>query len=407
MIDLSPQQRDAVNAVVKWYRDPNGGLVHRLFGFAGSGKTTLAKHIAELLAPEGGTQYAAYSGKAANVLQRKGCVGASTIHRLIYKPVSKSRAELRELQDKIDFETDPETVARLAQQIADLERELASPSFMLNPDGPLRGAPLLILDEVSMVTEQMAADLESFGVPILCLGDPMQLPPIKGEGHYTAVRPDTMLTEIHRSALDSPVTRLATTARTSDDDDYGIDGMDGDSGRSAVPVPLTDFDQILVWKNATRWQVIQKVRKLSGNLGRDPQPGEKILTLANNAEAEVLNGEQFTILSVASFGSVLDMTVRTESGYERDLKVWRSGFEDQDGEEQAKRRGWSGPIAAATYAHALTVHKAQGSQWDRVLVLDESAGVARTSGADTAQRWFYTALTRAAKQVVIRPAPRR
>lgn len=407
MIQLSPQQNLAVHDVLRWYNDPARPLVHRLFGFAGSGKTTLAQYIAELLAPQGGVQYAAYSGKAANVLQRKGCHGASTIHRLIYKPVGKSRAELRELQDKIDFENDPAELERLAQQIAELERELATPSFVLNPDGPLRGAPLLILDEVSMVTEQMAADLESFGVPILCLGDPMQLPPIQGEGYYTSAKPDTMLTEIHRSALGSPVTRLATAARTSDDDDYGVSGMDGDSGRSAAPVPLTDFDQILVWKNATRWQVIHKVRKLAGNTGRDPQPGERILTLANNAEAEVLNGEQFTILSVQPFGSVYDMVVRTESGEERDLKVWRDGFTDQESEEQAKRRGWRGPIAAATYAHALTVHKAQGSQWDRVLVLDESAGVARTSGADTAQRWFYTALTRAAKQVVIRPAPRR
>lgn len=404
MIEPSDQQRAAVADVVSWYQDPGAGQVHRLFGFAGSGKTTLAKHIAGLLVPSGEVRYAAYSGKAANVLQRKGCYGASTIHRLIYKPLSKSRAELRELNDALLAETSPARRLEIQQKINDVERDLQRPSFALNPDGPLRGAKLLILDEVSMVTEQMAADLESFGVRILCLGDPMQLPPIKGEGHYTAARPDTMLTELHRSAWDSPVTRLATAARTSDSDDYGISGMDGDSGRSAAAVPLTDFDQILVWKNATRWSVIRKMRR---GLDADPQPGERIITLANNAEADVLNGEQFTILSILpGFGSVYDLIVRTETGQDRELKVWRSGFEDQPGEETAKRQGWRGPIAAATFAHALTVHKAQGSQWDRVLVLDESRGVARTSGADTAQRWFYTALTRAAKQVVIRPAPR-
>lgn len=99
--------------------------------------------------------------------------------------------------------------------------------------------------------------------------------------------------------------------------------------------------------------------------------------------------------------------VRTDVGEEREMKVWTSGFDDQDGENIAKRSGWNGEVAAATYAHALTVHKAQGSQWNNVLVLDESRGVARVSGAHIAQRWFYTALTRAAERVVIRPAPAR
>lgn len=404
-MEFTTAQQSAVGSVLDWYNDPRAPQVHRLFGYAGSGKTTLAKTIAEEISPFGDVQFAAFSGKAASVLHRKGCLGASTIHKLIYKPVSKSRQELDDLELELEDEKEPARRAEIQARIAKVTKELASPSFVLREDTPLLQAPLLILDEVSMVGERIGYDLESFGVKILCLGDPMQLPPISGEGYFTGRTPDTMLTEIHRSALDSPVTRLATIARTSDDDDYGIPGMDGDSGRSAAGVPLGEFDQVLVWRNATRWKVVHKMRQLAGHRGKDPQPGERIIVLANNADLQVLNGQIFTLREVAP-GVVRDTfqtTVESEDGDERELIVYADGFKDKEGEDKVKRIGWAGPIAAATYAHALTVHKAQGSQWPSVLVLDESRGVARMSGADIAQRWFYTALTRASERVVIRP----
>lgn len=403
-------QTQAVRDIERWYHDPRADQVYRLFGYAGSGKTSLARHIADTLArtpSSASTVYASFSGKAAHVLQRKGCAGASTIHSLIYKPRGRSRAELDRLTGLLSREHDPVRRATLVQEIERAEAELHQPAFTLNEDSRLRYAKLLILDEVSMVPEWMARDLESFGVKILCLGDPMQLPPVKGEGHYTDVekhRPDTMLTTVHRSALDSPVTRLATTARTSDDQDFGVSGMDGDSGRSAAPVSLTEFDQILVWRNRTRWSVIQKVRKIQGYRG-EPQPGERIIVLSNNADISVLNGQQFDVLSATYGDEVHRLEVRTEDGDVRDLAVFADGFTGQEAEEKIKRHGWRGQIAAATFAAALTVHKAQGSQWDSVLVIDESRPLARMSGADMAQRWFYTALTRAAKRVVVRPMP--
>ena len=402
-------QLQAVDRITDWYRDPRAEQVYRLFGFAGTGKTTLAQHLASALCPSGLVLYAAYSGKAANVLSRKGCHGASTIHRLIYTPQGKSREKIRELEEALEGATDPARVLDLTEELEAAKTEFHKPSFQLNQDSDLRRAKLLILDEVSMVNEYVARDLESFGVRILCLGDPAQLPPVKGEGHYTDSAADTLLTQIHRSALDSPVTRIATTVRQSTGDGrYGIDGMDGDSGRSADGVPLGEFDQILVGKNATRWAVISKVRKLAGNHGLPPQPGERILTLSNNSDCAVMNGEQFTILetdpNADREGHFYRLVVRTEDGWKRDLLVLRSGFTDVDGETEAKRAGWRGPLAAATYAHAITVHKAQGSQWDNVLVLDESKVFGRRDH-DMGRRWFYTAVTRAAKRVVIRPAP--
>ena len=91
----APQQDDALKAVKVWL---NGGdkQVFRLFGYAGTGKTTLARHFAEGI--EGSTLFGAYTGKAAYVLRQKGCPAATTIHSLIYHPRDKSQARLRDLE---------------------------------------------------------------------------------------------------------------------------------------------------------------------------------------------------------------------------------------------------------------------------------------------------------------------
>src|SRR5262249_21344202 len=92
-------------------------------------------------------------------------------------------------------------------------KEMKRPRFVLNPESPIASCRLLVLDEVSMVGPDMAKDVLSFGKPVLVLGDPGRLPPIKGEGAFTQVQPDVMLTEIHRQAGESAIIRLATMAR--------------------------------------------------------------------------------------------------------------------------------------------------------------------------------------------------
>ena len=130
-------------AVARWLAQrPGEGStpqVFRLFGYAGTGKTTLARHLAESV--EGKVNYAAFTGKAALVLRSKGCEGASTIHSLIYR----SRGENEE-----------------------------APTFVLNPEGAASKAKLIVIDECSMVDEELGRALLSFGVPVLVLGDPAQ-----------------------------------------------------------------------------------------------------------------------------------------------------------------------------------------------------------------------------------------
>src|SRR5215475_887427 len=179
---FSPHQDAALKAVADWLKAKPGRRdtpqIFRLFGYAGTGKTTLARHVAGGL--DGKVLYAAFTGKAAQVMRNKGCMGASTIHSLIYKAL----------------ESDEET-----------------PSFELWDDAPASKAKLIVIDECSMVDAELGRDLMSFGVPVLVLGDPAQLPPIQGGGFFTENEPDAMLTEVHRQAQNDPIVRMSMDVR--------------------------------------------------------------------------------------------------------------------------------------------------------------------------------------------------
>lgn len=105
--------------------------------------------------------------------------------------------------------------------------------FELAEGGSASSADLIVLDEVSMVNQQIAEDLRSFGKKILVMGDPGQLPPVAGAGAFTNREPDAFLAEIHRQAADSPIIRLATAAR------LGKPIRVGDYGDGVQVLPLT------------------------------------------------------------------------------------------------------------------------------------------------------------------------
>jgi exodeoxyribonuclease-5 len=176
---FTPQQDAALQGIAQWWKEGRRRApIFRLFGYAGTGKTTLVKHIAEDI--KGKVLFAAFTGKAACVMRSKGCDGASTIHRLIYKPQ---------------------------------EQNEENPTFELWHKAPAGDAKLIIIDECSMVDAELARDLMSFEVPLLVLGDPAQLPPIQGGGFFTDAKPDAMLTEVHRQAQDNPIVRLSMDIR--------------------------------------------------------------------------------------------------------------------------------------------------------------------------------------------------
>src|SRR5690242_9806509 len=222
MSQFTPHQQNALKSVADWLRAKPGSdgtpQVFRLFGYAGTGKTTLARHIAD--EADGEVKFAAFTGKAASVMRGKGCHGASTIHGLIYRA--------RESGEEI-------------------------PSFDLWDEAPASKASLIIIDECSMVDEELGRDLMSFGVPVLVLGDPAQLPPIQGGGFFTNAQPDAMLTEVHRQAQDDPIVRLSMDIREGNEIALGDYGESQVVAKSKLdPERVMAADQILVGRNVTR-----------------------------------------------------------------------------------------------------------------------------------------------------------
>ncbi|MDB5177573.1 MAG: hypothetical protein JWN75_1241 [Candidatus Saccharibacteria bacterium] len=404
-MEWNGQQAAALSKVSQWLKDRDQP-VFRLFGYAGTGKTTLAKHLASGL--NGRTIYAAYTGKAALVMQKAGCIGAQTIHSLIYTPYDPNDAQARmlALNKLIADEEDEVQADHLRQELRALEdaaRTSDKPklSFILNEESQLNQAALLVVDECSMVNEDMARDLMSFNVPILVLGDPAQLPPVKGVGFFTEATPDVMLTEIMRQARDNPIINLATQVR---ENGRLIPGGYGDSGVIVGGKPsieeLLAFNQVLVGKNLTRQAMNRFIRKQMKHDSPIPLEGDRLICLRNNKEEGLLNGGMW----------ICGADAEETNGDDRMVDLWALRSDDTDAKKDylrafrhiligEERRMYSWEWADGQefdYAYAITCHKSQGSQWPSVAVFDES-GVFR----DNATRWLYTAITRAQESVKI------
>jgi exodeoxyribonuclease-5 len=373
-MQFSPQQDEALKAVSRWLKEGRS-QVFRLFGYAGTGKTTLAKHFAENV--DGEVLFAAFTGKAAQVLRSRGAKNARTIHSLIYRP----RGE----EEVSNEETGKTSI---------------SPMFSINRQSPLAKAALIIIDECSMVDEQLGRDLMSFSTPILVLGDPGQLPPVTGGGFFTEQEPDFLLSEIHRQAKDNPIIQLAMDVRE------GREIMRGDYGtaqvisKSEVTQSLVlEADQVLVGTNRTRKRYNQRLRELKGFSTDYPQSGDKLVCLRNDPSKGLLNGSLWQVMSSSreTVKPGINLMIRPEDddmdrGAAK-IKLLKAAFEESETEIPWSTRKRYDEF---DFGYALTVHKAQGSQWNNVVLFDESFAF-----RDSRERWLYTAITRAAERLTI------
>lgn len=432
MIELSPEQQKCALAIEKWLLDEDSSQVFYVTGFAGSGKSTVVMQVMTRLGIEHELEvlYAAYTGKAALVMRQKGCPDASTIHKLIYLPAGVKNAQhLTDLKQKLDDKRtevmqtygadyhswDHPDVKDLSRQVKQLEQNAQSPMFRMNLDSPIKYADVVVIDEVSMVGPDLAKDLLSFGTKVLVLGDPGQLPPVAGEGYFTKRTPDFTLTEIHRQAKDSPILMLATRARMGE---RLIEGTYGNCHvvRQITPAMALEADQILCGRNRTRHVNNARMRQLRGYSGTTPQPGEKLVCLRNNHEKGLLNGSLWSVVRASKYSkSKYSLTVRPEEGGEAITVLAHSAYMEWYGhtdwvdpegkktwvdmlEEAVKGIGFEMREAESfVYGSVLTVHKAQGSQWDNVLLLDESPSFGSES-----RKHLYTGITRAAKTITVR-----
>lgn len=366
----SPQQAAALDAVNRWY---NSGLdrkqVFRVFGFAGTGKTTLARHFADGL--KGDVLYMAYTGKAAMVMRKSGCFGALTIHATIYA---------------VDF--NPETGVR---------------KFVLKDVDELSDIALFVVDECSMVDDEIGRDMLSFGVPILVLGDPAQLPPVRGGGFFTDADPDVMLTEIHRQAAENPIVQMATTIREGGRLTYGEFGENRVIQRADLtPDDVMTAGQVLVGLNKTRAAYNSRMRQLDGRQSPMPEVGDTLVCLKNDRNKGLFNGGLWTVVELLKRrrGHLNDHTVRMhvssldfESTTPVEIRVREEFFQGRGNEVPWKELNG---LQQFDYGNALTVHKSQGSQWDSVCLFDESS-----SFREHQARHLYTAITRAAERITI------
>lgn len=373
-MQFSTQQDEALKAVARWMKEPRS-QVFRLFGYAGTGKTTLAKYFADNV--DGEVLFAAFTGKAAQVLRSRGATNARTIHSLIYRPKGEE-----EVEDEITGKTN------------------MAPMFSINRQSAVAKAPLIVIDECSMVDEALGKDLLSFGTKVLVLGDPGQLPPVSGGGFFTEQEPDYLLTEIHRQARDNPIIQLAMQVRE------GREIMHGDYGTAQVisrndvtQEMVLEADQVLVGTNKTRKRYNHRLRELKGFANDYPAAGDKLVCLRNDQVKGLLNGSLWQVMSSSRETTKpgINLLVKPEDddmdrGAAK-IKLLKAAFENVEGEIPWNMRKRYDEF---DYGYALTVHKAQGSQWNNVVLFDESWAF-----RDTRERWLYTAVTRAAERLTI------
>ncbi len=411
---LTSDQENAKNLITEWFFNTQD-QVFVLSGYAGTGKTFLIDYVVRnVLMLKIGVEavFVSPTGKAAANLVRNGTV-AGTVHSLIY------------MRDEEDFDVDENGEVIQKEELSFIKREKI--------DEKIR---LIIIDEASMINEAVLQDLLSFHVKCLFCGDGAQLPPVNGtcplleNPHYT-------MTEIVRQAADNPIIQVATMAREGKEIAYGNYGdkvcvlrRNALSAQDRKRLFLM-ADQIICGRNRTRVSINNEVRAYKGiaETALLPTEGEKVICTLNdwekpldkNQKFHLVNGiigvardikESFDDLAAMEFqADFLDVGVKVPF----DTGIFLRGrYSHMYGERAATLSNGNivheanfallhkfrvvseEPICRFEFAYAVTCHKAQGSEFDFVIVFDESWAF-----GEERNRWLYTAITRAKEKLLI------
>lgn len=386
MIPLSHDQDQALRAILTWYtsgKDKQQFIT--LGGYAGTGKSTLIAVIREELQrfdEKLKVGFASYTGKAARVLRMKlmeqhvllpkDTVG--TIHSLIYSPIVNDREEIVgwKLKDKIE-------------------------------------QTLLIIDEASMVDENIWRHLLSYEIPIIVVGDHGQLPPIQGTFNLMD-KPLHRLEEIHRQAQENPIIGLSIQAREHGMVRFGVYSdqvikydLGEHDAQEAIQELLNGYKKdtlILCGYNTTRIKLNAHIRNALGFESPTPTTGDRVICLRNNHKEHIFNGMLGTIVTIKPqddewYEAEIAMDDE-ETTYKGLISVKQfnapSAFNFTDKRSEFMR----GDLF--DFGYALTVHKAQGSQAKRVILFEER--FKRMTDIEW-KRWLYTAVTRAEEELYI------
>jgi exodeoxyribonuclease-5 len=255
-----------------------------------------------------------------------------------------------------------------------------------------------VIDECSMVDAELGRDLMSFECPLLVLGDPAQLPPIQGGGFFTDCEPDAMLTEVHRQAQNDPIVRMSMDIREGRALEIGRYGESEVVLRAELdPNKVMSADQVLVGRNNTRRAYNMRVRQRRDIEDPLPIAGDKLVCLRNNRKKGLFNGGLWRVKSRAQSKSKI-ITMRLSPDEDFGHKVTKVSVRGECFGGAIETIPWEQrkPYDEFDYGYVLTVHKSQGSQWDDVVLFDESFAF-----QDSRARWLYTGITRAAKRLTI------
>ena len=390
-MELTPKQQEGLKIALERHKANEKYTV--IAGFAGTGKSTLVKFIIDALdVDQNKVAYATYTGKAAEVLRKKGNPNAMTLHKLLYDSIPRQGGGFIRIPKKM------------------LEYKI------------------IVVDEVSMVPKSMVDMLLNHRVYVIFLGDPFQLPQIdKKETHTLLDKPHIFLDQVMRQAAESEIIQLTMKIRNGED----IPFM---HGKEVIVVPkaelvtghLTWADIIICATNKTRHNMNRQKRELLGYSGI-LQTGERIIIKRNYWEDCDEDGNALVNGTVGTVTNPYESFVRIPSYVKndrRDLPLIGCIFTPDGGKsfdtfeidkdyllkeepcvdwrvsyQLGKLKPKIGDILPkqATYGYALTCHAAQGSEFDKVLVIEESFPFDKTEH----QRWLYTAATRAAEKLVL------
>lgn len=390
---LTKRQEEGLKLCIEKYINNERYCI--ISGYAGAGKSTLVKVIIQNLPninPENDVVYACFTGKAAQVLLKKGNKNVMTLHKLLYESIPKPDGTFfRKPKQSIDYK-------------------------------------IVVVDEVSMAPRNLMELLFKHNVFIIALGDPFQLPPVdKDQDNGLLNNPDIFLNEIMRQSLDSEIIQLSMKIRNHQSIDYF-------KGKDVIIMPKSDLntgvlqwaDQILVGTNATRVAINNQMRDLLGFEKGVIGEHERLTCLRNywdnysNTDAPLINGTMgylsnsyetyyrippwikksnntipiisgnFTSEDGDNFG-VLDM----DKNY---ILIGEGSLTQKEKYTLGKNPKYQKLIPYEfTYGYAITTHRAQGSEWSKVLVIEEKFPFNKEEHA----RWLYTACTRASSKLVL------
>lgn len=399
---LSPEQDKALSAIEDWHRSGEN-WEFRLGGFAGTGKTFLLQHFINSTSTK--PICCTPTGKAASVLQSKlgDDAEVSTIHKLLYTPLFQSSPELDLLEKQLEDEPGKQEII---DAIVAEKKKLAKQDLKFSLKGGDLKGEFIIVDEASMVSEEMYNDFKDAGCKVLFVGDPGQLPPVKDKGWFIGGKLDAMLSSVQRQALDSPIIELSMEIREGKVSKGKYSGPDCRIlDKSAVTYEdWLSADQVITGRNRTRHKINRFFRSKLGFEGDLPCKGEKLICLKNERahSFNFINGLQFVSTSDTKLDEVCgEFYIDLDCGEDEDLvdvffydHHFRANYDDTLVPLPfVKRRR----MRELDFAYAITAHKSQGSEWDSVLIADDKMQIKQK---DFRKRWLYTAVTRAKEQLL-------